>query len=189
MSPTPVLVEASGTSNSDDASHPPSIENSAILETVSPYNEYSLTTPVPPSQHLQPRSALSALSPVSSTSHPDPKTILAILRFVGTASIAVCKVIDETIELEHEERHALKDLREGIDSIKSDTLVYKVLMNAMENDTDLSGRSPYTRFIQRYVMETHILTELIMYTITGRTEWEQWKPLKERSRLLFYCSR
>ena len=119
----------------------------------------------------------------------DPSTILVILKAVGTAALALCQVIDKATELEHEARHALKDLRKGIDSINSDTLVYKVLMNAMENDTDLSGHSPYTRFIQRYVMETHMLTELIMYTITGRTEWEQWKVLKERSRLPFYCSR
>ena len=66
--------------------------------------------------------------------------------------MAVCEVVDKAIELEHEERHALKDLRKGVDSIKSDTLVYKVLMKAMDNDADLSGRSPYRRFIQQYVM-------------------------------------
>ena len=152
MSPTPVLVGASGTSNSDDASHHPFIDNSATLDTVSPYNEYSFTTSVPPSQHLQPSSVLSALSPLSSTSHPGPEMILSILQLVGTASMAVCEAVDRSIELEHEGRHALKDLRKGVDSLKSDTLVYKVLLNAMENDTDLSGCSPYTRFIQRYVM-------------------------------------
>ena len=82
----------------------------------------------------------------------DPATILAILQFVGVAAVAVCEAVDKAIELEHEERYALKDLRKGVDSLKSDTLVYKVLLNAMENDTDLSGRSPYTRFIQRYVL-------------------------------------
>ena len=61
----------------------------------------------------------------------------------------VCSIFDKAIELEHEERHALKDLRKGVYSLKSDTLTYKVLLNAMKNDTD---RSPYTRFIQRYVM-------------------------------------
>ena len=192
MSPTPVLVEASGTSNTDDASHPPFVDNSATLETVSPYNEYSLTTSVPPSQHLQPRSVLSALSPLSSTSHPGPETILPILQFVDTAAIAVCEAVDRAIELEHEERCALKDLRKGADSLKSDILVYKLLLNAMGNDTDLSDCSAYTRFIQRYVMgcsQTHMLTEPIMHTNTDRMEWKQWKTLKERSRLRFYCSR
>jgi len=74
VSPTPVLVEASGTSNSDGASHPPSIDNSATLQTVSRYNEYSVTTSIPPSQPLQPRSFLSALSPLPSTSYPVPNS-------------------------------------------------------------------------------------------------------------------
>jgi len=80
----------------------------------------------------------------------DPSTILAILQFVGTAATAVCQAVDKAIELEHEERQALKALREGVERLKSDTLVYKVLMNAMETDTDLDGHSLYARFIQRY---------------------------------------
>ena len=82
----------------------------------------------------------------------DPSMILSKLQFVGVAAKAVCeavgKVIDEVIKHEHEERHALTELRKGVDELKSDTLVYKVLLSAMENDTDRSGRSPYTRFIQ-----------------------------------------
>ena len=66
--------------------------------------------------------------------------------------MAVCEAVDKAIELEHEERQALKDLRKGVECLKSDTLVYKVLLNTMENDTDPSGRLPYTRFIQGYVM-------------------------------------
>jgi hypothetical protein len=82
----------------------------------------------------------------------DPATILAILQFVGTAAKGVCEAVDKAMELEHEERQALKELRKGVESLKSDTMVYRVLLNAMESDTDLSGRSPYTRFIQRYVV-------------------------------------
>ena len=82
---------------------------------------------------------------------PDPATILSILQSVGTAALAVCALIDKAIELEHKERDALKEVRKEVDSLKSDTLVYKVLLSAMENDTDPSGRSPYTRLIQRYV--------------------------------------
>ena len=78
--------------------------------------------------------------------------MLSILEFVGAAAMAVCEAIDKAIEHEHDQRHALKDLRKGADSLKSDTSVYKVLLNAMENDKDLSGRSPYTLFIQRFVM-------------------------------------
>jgi hypothetical protein len=81
----------------------------------------------------------------------DPGTILAILQFVGAAAMAVCEAIDKALELEHDERHALKELREGVESLRSDTRVYKVLMTTMEDDTDLNGRSAYARFIQRYV--------------------------------------
>ena len=88
----------------------------------------------------------------------DPSAILFILYYVGVAAKAVCEAVDkgfdkgfdEVFQHEDEEQHALKDLRKGVDSLKSDTLVYKVLLNAMENDTD---HPPYTRFIQRYVME------------------------------------
>ena len=122
----------------------------------------------------------------------DPSTILAILQFVGAAAMAVCTAIDKAIELEHEERHALKDLRNGVESLKSDTLVYKVLLNVMEDDAALSGHSPYTRFIQRCVVRcarAHILAELIIYTVTDRMERKQWKALKEHSVLRDACSR
>ena len=82
----------------------------------------------------------------------DPSTILAILQLVGAAAMAVREAVDEVTEPEDKERYALRELRRRVDSLKSDTLVYKVLINSMENDTDLNGRSPYTRFIQGYVM-------------------------------------
>jgi hypothetical protein len=80
----------------------------------------------------------------------DPATILGILQFVGAAAMRVCQVIDKALEVEREERQALKNLRRRVKRLKSDTIVYKLLLNSMENDTDLNGRSPYTRFIQRY---------------------------------------
>jgi hypothetical protein len=82
----------------------------------------------------------------------DPGTILAIVQIVGAAAAAVCDAIDKALELEHDERHALKDLRRGVESLRSDTTVYKVLLNAMQNDADPNGHSPFTRFIQRYAM-------------------------------------
>ena len=118
----------------------------------------------------------------------DLSTILPSLQFVGVAAKAVCEALDEAIDeaVQHkrEEQYALMVLRKWVDRLKSDTLVYKVLLNAMANDTDLSGRSPYTRlrFIERYVMGLHILKELIMYT-SDIVERKQWKALKKRSRL------
>ena len=83
----------------------------------------------------------------------DPPTILPILQSVSVAAKAVCEVVDkavdEAIQHEREEQYVLKDLRKGVDSLRSDALVYEVLLNAMENDTD---HPPYRRFIQRYVM-------------------------------------
>ena len=103
----------------------------------------------------------------------DPANILAILHLVGTASLALCKVIDKAVELEHEERHALKELRKGVDSLKSDTLVYKVLLSAMDNDTHRSDNSPSMRFNQSYVTAfcspAHMLTKRIIYAITDVT--------------------
>jgi len=150
VSPTPVLVEASGTSNSDDASHP-STDEPASLQVVSLYNEHSVTTPLLPSQALQRRPFLSTSS-LSSISYPDPEVLLVILQVIAIAALAVCGAVDKAIELEHDERKALRELRRAVESIKSDTMVYKVLLNAMENDADRDGRSPYARFIQRYVM-------------------------------------
>ena len=81
----------------------------------------------------------------------DPASILGILQFVGAAAMAVCSAIDKAVALEQEERQALKDLRKGVEDLRSDTMVYKVLLNAMEDDKDANGRSPYTHFIKRYV--------------------------------------
>ena len=144
---------------------------------------FATAHPLPLSQPLQPRQVISMA---------DPANILAILHLVGTAALALCKVIDKAVELEHEEGHALKELRKGADSLRSDTLVYKVLLSAMENDTHLSDYSSYTRFIQSYVTafcsQAHMLTERIMYAVTDRTDVKRWKALKERSRLPFCCS-
>ena len=82
----------------------------------------------------------------------DPSTILSILQFVGVAAKAVCKAVDMAIQHGYKPKYALEDLRKGVNSLRSDTLVYKVLLNAMENDTEPSGRSLYATFIQRYVM-------------------------------------
>jgi hypothetical protein len=79
----------------------------------------------------------------------DPATVLGILQFVGAAAMGVCQAIDKALEVEREEQQALKNLRKGVEGLKSDTIVYKLLLNSMENDTDLNDRSPYTRFTPR----------------------------------------
>ena len=61
-------------------------------------------------------------------------------------------------------RQALKDLRKRVESLKSDSMVYTVLLKAMEKDPDLDNgspcanldkSSPYTRFIQLSVVKLH----------------------------------
>jgi len=66
----------------------------------------------------------------------------------------VCNVINKTLELEleHEALRVLKELRKEVESLKSNTMVYKPLLSAMEKDVDLHESSSYTRFIQRYVI-------------------------------------
>jgi len=190
VSPILVPVEESGTSNSDGASHPPSIDKPASVKVVSLYNEHSVTTPLPPSQTLQPRPVLLTPPPLLPTSHSDPGVLLAILQFVGTAAMAVCQALDKAIELEHEEKQALKELRKGVESLKSDTLVYKVLLNAMESDTDFEGRSPYPRFIQRCVMGlrsssyVHKVNDLQYHRTDGKEAMESLERALKATRLL-----
>jgi hypothetical protein len=53
--------------------------------------------------------------------------ILAILRSVDAAATLVCNEIDMVLD-EHEVRQALEDLRKGVENLKSDILVYEVLI-------------------------------------------------------------
>jgi len=149
-----------------------------------------VTTPLPPSQTLQPRPVLSTPSPLSSTSHPDPGAVLSILQFVGTAASAVCEAVDKAIELEHEERQALGELRKGVENLNSDTLVYRVLLNAIESDTGLERRSLYARFIQRYVMGLrlssyiHRVNDLKYHRKDGKEAMEGFERALKATRLL-----
>src|SRR5258706_12322572 len=90
---------------------------------------------------------------------PDPAAILTILQHIGAAATLVCNEVDKAVEreLDYEERQALKELHKRVESLESDTMVYKVLLNAMKNDADLDERStyersPYSHFIQQYSM-------------------------------------
>ena len=81
----------------------------------------------------------------------DPGTILALVQGVGTAAKMACDAIDKVKALDHEVKNALQDLRQGIDGLKSNTMVYKVLITAMENDIKPNGRSVFETFIQKSV--------------------------------------
>jgi len=68
----------------------------------------------------------------------------------------VCNVINKSLELEleleHEALRVLKELRKEVESLKSNTMVYKPILSAMEKDIDPHESSSYTRFIQRYMI-------------------------------------
>ena len=74
-------------------------------------------------------------SPLLAPTITDLTAILAILRSVDTAATLVCNEIDNALEPEHEERQALKDLRKGLENLKSDIMVYEVLLSPKEMDT------------------------------------------------------
>jgi len=82
---------------------------------------------------------------------PSPPTLLATMQLVSVGATLVCNVINEALqlelELEHETLRALKELRKEVESLKSNTMVYKPLLSAMEKDIDLHESSFYTRFI------------------------------------------
>ena len=82
-------------------------------------------------------------SPLLAPTITDLRAILAILRSVDTAATLVCNEIDNALEPEHEERRALKDLRKGLDNLKSDIMLYEVLLSPMAMDTPLSLRQQY----------------------------------------------
>ena len=81
----------------------------------------------------------------------DPGTILSLVQYVGLAAKRARDAIDKVQGVDHGVKCALQDLRQGIESLKSDTMVYKVLITTMQNDTNPNGPSVFATFIQKYV--------------------------------------
>jgi hypothetical protein len=83
----------------------------------------------------------------------DPGMIIAVLVFISATATAVHdainRALDSELVFEHKERQLLKRLCKAVESLKSDKNVYRTLMNTMDSDTGLNGRSPYSRLIQR----------------------------------------
>jgi len=98
---------------------------------------YDIPPSPPPSPAPPPYSPLPAPPPV------DPDDTLAILRAVDAAATLVCNEVDNALEPEHVDQQTLQDLRKGVENLKSDIVLYKVLL---EKDINLT-------FIQQYVME------------------------------------
>ena len=96
----------------------------------------------------------------------DPGTILNLVQCVGLAAKRVCDTIDKAQELDHGVKNVLQDLRRGIESLRSDTVVYKVLITAMQNDTNPNGPSTFLIFIKQYVWSARVT----LCTHSGRYE-------------------
>lgn len=105
----------------------------------------------------------------------DPQTILNHVQSVAVAARTVCHAIDRAHGFEHEEQQGLANLRQGVGSIKSDMMVYKVLITSMKNDTKPTGPSTFTLLINKYVWTTplallYIYSQQTICNITDRTD-------------------
>ena len=91
-----------------------------------------------PSRYIPP------LAPPPPRRNPTITDLVAILLVVDIATTLVCNEIDKAPKPEHEEeRQALKNLREGVENMKSDIMLYEVLLSPMARDTPLSLRQQY----------------------------------------------
>ena len=64
--------------------------------------------------------------------------ILTIIRHIDAAATLVCSDIDKALELEREELPALKDLRKGVENLKSGVVVFKILLSAVTEVTQIT---------------------------------------------------
>ena len=78
------------------------------------------------------------------------------MQYVGSSAKRARDAIDKVQGLDHEVTSALQDLCQGIESLKSDTMVYKVLITAVQNDTNPNGPSVFATFIQKYVWNARV---------------------------------
>lgn len=104
----------------------------------------------------------------------DPQTILNHVQSVAVAAKTVCHAIDRAHGFEHEEQQGLVNLRQGVGSIKSDMIVYNVLITSMKNETKPTGSSTFT-LIDKYVWTTRLAllymhSQQTVRNITDRTD-------------------
>ena len=86
-------------------------------------------------------------------------TIRDILLFLDRTATTVCDEIDKVVYCHREVRQALKELRKRVESLKSDSMVYKVLLTRFHDAfffllyTNNDESHAYTRCIRLYVMK------------------------------------
>ena len=86
----------------------------------------------------------------------DPGTILNLMQGVGAAAKVACDAIDKVKGLDQVVKNVLQDLRQGIDALRSDMMVYKVLITDMQNDTNTNGPSVFATVIQKSVWSARV---------------------------------
>ena len=101
-----------------------------------------------------------------------PEKILSLVKCVDSAAKRACDAIDEQ-DPHREVKYALQDLRQGIQSFKSDTIMYKVLIATMQNDTNPNGPSTFAIFISTYVSSAQATNLHSQYTVCNLQAW--WK--------------
>ena len=100
-----------------------------------------------------------------------PETILSLVESVDSAAKRACNAIDEQ-DPHHEVKYALQDLRQAIQSLKSDTVMYKVLIATMTNDIKPYGPSTFAIFISTYVRSARVPHLHSQYTVCNlQTRW------------------
>ena len=101
-----------------------------------------------------------------------PETILSLVTCVDSAAEKACDAIDEAQGLHHEAKYPLQDLRQAIQHLKSDTIMYKVLLTSMKNDINPDGPSTFATFISMYVWSAWVTHLHSQYTVCYlQTRW------------------
>jgi hypothetical protein len=63
----------------------------------------------------------------------------------------VLDAVERAKQLEHDEKKAVEGLSQAVENIKSDTMVYKVLITAMLNDSRPDALTPTAIFLNKCV--------------------------------------
>jgi hypothetical protein len=89
----------------------------------------------------------------------DPQMILGLLQRVSGAAKSIYDAVDRAYQLECEEQKAIQDLRQGVKSLKSDTMVYEVLITAMLNDGRPKAPSPFAILMNKCMQLTYAISK------------------------------
>ena len=119
------------------------------------------------------------------------ETILSLVECVNSAAKRACHAIDEQ-DPHHEVKCALQKLRQAIQSVKSDTMMYKVLIAIMKDDPNSYGRPTFAIFISRYVKRAWVdsFTPTIHgLQLTDKMDEKKCKASEQRSKLRSSCLR